>query len=110
MSDHENRPPSRGPRSFSRGPLTLDGLDDPVVIEIQRGRLRDGVDKDFNLHRPNAEQQVEMDAVRGGYKWLAHELIDRIPPGRDLSMALTDLETSQRCAIAAIAKNQEQYQ
>jgi len=80
------------------------------TLDTERDRLHERVNHDFNLHRPNPAQGLEMDAVRSGYKWLAHELIDRIPPSRDLSMALTDLETSQRCAIAAIAKNQEHYQ
>lgn len=79
-------------------------------LDEARGKLHDRVEHDFSLHKPNIEQGEKMDAVRAAYKWLAHEIIHIVPVGRDLSMALTDLETSQRCAIAAIAKNQEHYQ
>jgi len=81
-----------------------------ATLDAERERLHARIEHDFNLHRPNTDQQVVMDTVRVGYKHLAHSLINHLPPGRDLSMALTDLETSQRCAIAAIAKNQEHYQ
>lgn len=80
------------------------------TLDDARAKMHERIDNDLNLHRPNAEQGLVMDAVRAGYNQLAHRIIDLIPPGRDLSMALTDLETSQRCAIAAIAKNQEHYQ
>jgi len=84
-------------------------MSDPT-LDAERAKLHERINNDLNLHKPNAEQQAAMDAVRAGYSNLAHGLINALPPGRDLSMALTDLETSQRCAIAAIAKNQEHYQ
>lgn len=80
------------------------------TLDAERDRLHEGVTKNFNTHFPNGVQVELMNEVRIHYITLAHDLVDAIPPGRDLSMALTDLETSQRCAIAAIAKNQEHYQ
>jgi len=74
-----------------------------------RKELAIRVRHDFGLHKPNERQQVVMDSIRQAYTNLALELTSNLPLGRDLSMALTDLETSQRCAIAAVAKNQEHY-
>jgi len=84
-------------------------MSDPI-LDAEQWRLHNQVEHDFTPHRPNPAQGEVMDLVRMWYKNLAHELVNHLPPGRDLSMALTDLETSQRCAIAAIAKNQEPYQ
>lgn len=62
------------------------------------------IDNDFGYHKPEPEDAVKMDALRQQFRQLAHMVIETCPEGRDLSMAITDLETAQRCAIASIAK------
>lgn len=79
-------------------------------MEAERQKLLDRVEDDFKLHRPNETQGAAMDEVRNAYHALMRDLVTNLPLGRDLSMALTDLETSQRCAIAAIAKNRSHYE
>lgn len=69
-----------------------------------RKLLHERVTSDFGYHKPDAAAGEVMDAIRGNFINLAHTLIALCPPGRDLSMALSDLETAQRCAIAAVAK------
>lgn len=70
--------------------------------------LSERVKHDFKLHPMTPAAGPLMDETRRRFTEVAVWAAENLPAGRDLSMAITDLETAQRCAIAAIAKNQEQ--
>lgn len=73
-----------------------------------RQQLHERVEHDLTLHPPkDSTVAVRMDRVRQQMKHTAHQIIDLCPPGRELSMALTDLEDACQHAIAAIARNQD---
>lgn len=67
------------------------------------------VENDFTLHPPKHEHIGSvMDGLREDFRDLAHTVIDRCPPSRELSMALTNLDDGLKNAIAAVARNQDE--
>lgn len=70
--------------------------------------LHDRVENDLTLHPPkNPDIAAAMDGVRARFKDLAHDMIDAVPAGRELSTALTKIEEACFHAIAGIARNQD---
>lgn len=64
----------------------------------------------IDLHPPENIRVAEaMDTVRAGFKELGHTLIDTLPPGADLTLALRELKAASATAIGAIACAQEHY-
>lgn len=59
----------------------------------------------FDYHRPDEEKARSHEAVRATCKELAYQLSETIPPGRELSLALTNLEQVMFWANAAIARS-----
>lgn len=66
------------------------------------------VEHNLTLHPPTNEAVIErMAHVRASAKQFAHDVVDACPEGRELSMALTEIEDACQHAIGAIARNQE---
>lgn len=65
---------------------------------------------DLKLHPPKSPEVGDaLDHVRSIFSELGVSIIEQVPMGRDLSLALTDLESACRNTIAAIVKNQDQF-
>lgn len=74
--------------------------------EDQRVELHRRVERDMTLHSPTPDQGERMSSLRAHAIALAHDFIDQAPPSRELSLALTELDSSLRWAIAAIAREE----
>lgn len=67
--------------------------------------LHGRVTNDFAFHAASTEEKRnEHTAVRTRCADLAHYFVDRVPEGRELSLALTALEEAMHWANAGIAK------
>ena len=66
------------------------------------------IEKNFTYHAPSYElgQPEKYETIRAEAKKFAELLTTLCPPSRELSVALTELETSVFWAIAAIARNE----
>lgn len=65
------------------------------------------VENDFTNHPPTTDTVAAiMDEATACFITLAHWLIDHVPAGRELSMALTKLEECSMMTKAGIARNQ----
>ena len=53
------------------------------------------------------ETQDKMEEIRSAARDYAFIIISRVPEGRELAMACTDIETSCMNAIAGIARNEK---
>ena len=70
--------------------------------------LHNRIKNDYKAQPPRTEEvRRSLDYIAGGCERLAHKLIDSCPIGRELSLALTDLESAKRNAIAAIVLHQD---
>lgn len=58
----------------------------------------------FTYHRPEGEKVDQHDDIRGVFLFWATELAERLPEGREKSLALTALEEASFWAHAAIAR------
>lgn len=61
-------------------------------------------DKRFNHHAPTPERIKAHEAVRAAHRQLAETLEQYVAPGRELSLALTNIEQSMFWANAGIAR------
>lgn len=66
--------------------------------------LKDRLANDFTYHPPTPAQVTIYEAIRGQAHELASILIDEVPVGRELSLALTKLEEAVFWANAGIAR------
>ena len=67
------------------------------------------IDNRFDFHAATtAEKRGEHGSIREACKALAHDLDAKVPPGREKSLALTNLEQAMFWANAAIARQAEQ--
>lgn len=65
------------------------------------------LDKRFDYHPPSRSDVADRhEKVRQACKGAAAVLADMVPEGRELSMALTDLENAMMHGNAGIARNQ----
>lgn len=66
------------------------------------------IESNFTYHAPNYElgQPEKYETIRAKAKAFAELLTTLCPPSRELSVALTELETSVFWANAAIARNE----
>lgn len=70
-----------------------------------REALHERIENDFMYHPPRDEEMVmAYTDLRERFKALAHVLIDTVPPGRELSLALTKLEEAVMHANSGIAR------
>lgn len=74
-------------------------------VRSQADVLHDRIDRDFRYHEPTAGQPELYEEIRAEARAFAHMLIDRVPPGRELSSALTRLEECVMHANAGIARH-----
>lgn len=63
------------------------------------------IENNFTYHAPTAGQPEKYEAIRNKAKELATLLQATCPQSRELSVAMTELETSIFWANAAIARN-----
>lgn len=69
--------------------------------------LHDRVEHDFNYHTPSSDGILSMQILRKLERELAHKLVDFVPTGRELSIALTKLEEVMMWANAGVARGNE---
>ena len=60
----------------------------------------------FNYHAPGDEVQKAMVRLRHAYTTLARTVAEELEPGREASLAFTQLEISMFYAIGSLARNQ----
>lgn len=75
----------------------------PRSTEESRAALHERIESDFRYHSPTPEQLPKYAEIRDTARELAHRLVDLVPPGRELSTALTKLEEAVMAANAGIA-------
>lgn len=72
---------------------------------------RDWWDNLISLHPPKDEAVARtMDVVRSEFRDLGFTLIEELPPGPDLTVALRALKKAANDAIGAIACNQDHWE
>lgn len=64
------------------------------------------IDNNFRYHAPKDGQPEKYEEIRAQAKALAEKLVTLCPPSRELSLALTELETAVMWANASIARNE----
>lgn len=64
------------------------------------------MDKRFTYHAPKGDQPVRYAEIRVVAKELATMMCSRVPPGRELSLAITNIEQAVMWANAGIARNE----
>lgn len=69
--------------------------------------LHDRIEHDFNYHTPSSDGILSMQILRKLERELAHKLVDFVPTGRELSIALTKLEEVMMWANAGVARGNE---
>jgi hypothetical protein len=65
------------------------------------------IDNRFRFHPASPEKAKKHEFVRDLCKMTAHDLNDRLPEGREKSLAITHLEEVMYWANAAIARQQD---
>jgi hypothetical protein len=71
-----------------------------------RQALLDRVDNDFVYHAPKPGQVERYAVIREQARLFARMLVLEVPPSRELSLALTNLEQAVFHANAGIARNE----
>lgn len=66
------------------------------------------IDNRFTYHPPTPERVKAHEAIRAAHKALALTIAEYVHPGREHSLALTNLEQSMFWANAAIARGAQQ--
>lgn len=64
------------------------------------------LDTRFNFHPATDETRPKHELVRRLLRESAQVLVEKVPPGRELALALTHLEDAMMWANAGIARNQ----
>ena len=64
------------------------------------------MNNNFSYHAPKEGQAEKYEEIRAQAKALSANLLYLCPPSRELSLALTELETAVMWANAAIARNE----
>lgn len=64
------------------------------------------INNNFKYHTPKEDQAERYEKIRDTAKELAFLLTTICPPSRELSVALTELETAVMWANASIARNE----
>ena len=70
--------------------------------EVDKKKL----ENNFKYHAPQGNQAARYEEIRLQAKNLAKALMKFCPPSRELSVALTELETAVMWANASIARNE----
>lgn len=77
----------------------------PTAASLARAQLHERIERDFVYHPPSESARIRYAELRERYRALAHLIVDSVPPGRELSTALTLLEQSNMMANAGIARS-----
>ena len=75
----------------------------PSPEEVRQG-LHARIEIDFRYHMPGPDDTRKYEAIRSSARAFAHLLVDTVPPGRELSRALTHLEDAVMSANAGVAR------
>jgi hypothetical protein len=86
--------------------MELRNLSDPVLAAAQALKDKRAIDYNFTYHAPKPGQPEKYQAIREKAKELAYLLTETCPKSRELSIAMTELETAIFWANAAIARNE----
>lgn len=73
--------------------------------KADRHQLHLRVDVDFVYHPPKPDQLPKYAEIRDHARFLAHMLVELVPPGRELSLALTKLEECVMHANSGVARH-----
>lgn len=105
MWQHRSMDTNPTPTKPRRAVVLGRGTPDP---ELARQELHARISNDFSAHPPKTPEAKQLfDEIAAQCEGLAHYLIEVCPDGRELSLALTDLELAKRDAVAAIACHQD---
>lgn len=75
---------------------------------MARSALHDRIqERDFVYHPPRPDQVPKYNEIRARVRGLALFIVDMVPPGRELSLALTKLDEAVMWANAGIARGSE---
>jgi len=80
----------------------------PTERYVKDQKVYDRLENNFIYHRPFGSQPERYEAIRAKAKELAEVLVALCPESRELSVALTELETSIMWANASIARNEKE--
>lgn len=80
----------------------------PTEGYVKDQKVYDRLENNFIYHRPFGSQPERYEAIRAKAKELAEVLVALCPESRELSVALTELETSIMWANASIARNEKE--
>lgn len=73
-----------------------------------KDQLKERIDRDISVPPSlTSDQELRKQKVRYWCRQLAHDLIDRMNPSRELSMALTHIEEAMLIACAGIDRESE---
>ena len=75
---------------------------------VKDQKVYDRIENNFTYHKPFGNQPERYEAIRAKAKELAETLVALCPESRELSIALTELETSVMYANASIARNEKE--
>lgn len=76
------------------------------AVAAAKDELHQRIEKDFRYHAPESPGQTETyQRIRRLARNYAHELVELVPPSRELSRALSALEDVVHRANAGVARN-----
>ena len=75
---------------------------------VKEQKVYDRLENNFTYHRPFGNQSERYELIRSKAKELAEVLVSLCPESRELSVSLTELETSIMWANASIARNEKE--
>jgi hypothetical protein len=77
---------------------------------VKEQKVYDRLNNNFTYHKPFGNQSDRYELIRAKAKELAEVLVTMCPESRELSIALTELETSIFWANASIARNETEQE
>ncbi len=80
--------------------------DDLPIKYTPSSDLISALDTRFTYHPPHGDQLARYEWIRQQFHNLAWQLIHQIPPGREQSLMLTNLEQAQFWANSGIARGE----
>jgi hypothetical protein len=75
-------------------------------LKYLTGQMEERIENTFTYHKPKDDQPERYEALRAKAKELAYLIVGCVPPSREQSLALTDLESCIFNANAGIARNE----
>ena len=81
-------------------------MSNPIEVYVKKPEVFEGIANNFKYHAPKEGQPERYEEIRAQGKAFAEELVKLCPQSRELSLALTNLESAVMWANAAIARNE----